>query len=856
MAAEEKKKYSILDELSKCSGYDIALMTTFNFEIGFFERAVLNRLYAKDVKKISVFIDSKELTNALNDFDIEYSGCHIGRKYMVNPIQMNGSFHPKVILLLGEKRARLFVGSANIKTSGYAINNEIFNFIDYSPEHPEYLDVIVNAINFFQDINEKSYKLDNEILKAAKEYIYYHKVPDNNEVYLIHNMENSIMNQVTNLITNDVTRINIAVPYYDRELLALKKIIKAFPNAETKLFIQNEFSTFPVQYNNENQVINCISAFTKFRDNTSSSSGNFYHGKVFLFKTHDKDYVLYGSANCTLSALIKTYNDGGNIECDLFEVGTVGEFDYFFNNMVIDDSKKLLSQPMIYENIEALNFYYKYGEAKGELKLHIGYGKRIDGINVMLGDTELEYDYVNDELVVIISEENREKISEVFELSIVFGDKKEKLRCWTYSTVILSNNRIVHGKRDDLTDFDADSTGDKFIEDRIKVLNADATCFADWQEYMNNQKYINQIKMEQEGDDGEADDYIVDFQIPDEYRYAYKRYRQMEKIRRIFISRFLGKTWLDDNEILGGQTKKSDSKKDSDSFQKSRKATTAEKSFERFIKTKVKGMLNDVYVDVVELEHYLGLVGVIVDIFDKYTKEENVEDIFKWDYVINTEISFLKIIIKKWSEAEIEITGFPEMLICKCFDVIYDNYIYYRGIQDHEERWKYESLNKNFLMLLEKKFSLRTNYIDYITKMKEKQLNSIVLLGFNESCKYIEKLYGYKSYDQLCKFITNRYKDAEIIITGTTFRISFETNKIGDFYRPDVDVLREISNYSMYVSKISSVLISIKNINTIADKIVVVDLKHSISMDYHQWNYTEKRSNGTINRSKSQYYNF
>lgn len=53
---QEEKRYSILDELAKCSGYDIALMTTFNFEIGFFERAVLNRLYAKDVKTISLFV--------------------------------------------------------------------------------------------------------------------------------------------------------------------------------------------------------------------------------------------------------------------------------------------------------------------------------------------------------------------------------------------------------------------------------------------------------------------------------------------------------------------------------------------------------------------------------------------------------------------------------------------------------------------------------------------------------------------------------------------------------------------------------------------------------------------------------
>ena len=73
---QEEKKYSILDELAKCSGYDMALMTTFNFEIGFFERAVLNRLFAKDVKTVSLFVDVKELTNALNEFDIAHSGVN------------------------------------------------------------------------------------------------------------------------------------------------------------------------------------------------------------------------------------------------------------------------------------------------------------------------------------------------------------------------------------------------------------------------------------------------------------------------------------------------------------------------------------------------------------------------------------------------------------------------------------------------------------------------------------------------------------------------------------------------------------------------------------------------------------
>ncbi len=45
---------------------------------------------------------------------------------------------------------------------------------------------------------------------------------------------------------------------------------------------------------------------------------NFYHGKVFRINTENSSYILYGSSNCTLSALAKTYHDGRNIEFNIY----------------------------------------------------------------------------------------------------------------------------------------------------------------------------------------------------------------------------------------------------------------------------------------------------------------------------------------------------------------------------------------------------------------------------------------------------------------------------------------------------------------------------------------------------------
>ena len=48
------------------------LLTTFNFELSFFERSILNKLYDNGTRKVSVFADSKEFIKSLTEsFDVD-----------------------------------------------------------------------------------------------------------------------------------------------------------------------------------------------------------------------------------------------------------------------------------------------------------------------------------------------------------------------------------------------------------------------------------------------------------------------------------------------------------------------------------------------------------------------------------------------------------------------------------------------------------------------------------------------------------------------------------------------------------------------------------------------------------------
>ena len=72
------------------------------------------------------------------------------------------------------------------------------------------------------------------------------------------------------------------------------------------------------------------------------------------FKTENESFILYGSANCTKSALLKS--DNGNTECDVLERGSLNEFDYFFENFEVKELE--LSCDLISNNIYKNNNYF------------------------------------------------------------------------------------------------------------------------------------------------------------------------------------------------------------------------------------------------------------------------------------------------------------------------------------------------------------------------------------------------------------------------------------------------------------------------------------------------------------------
>ena len=770
----------ILDEISNSKGYSIALLTTFNFEISYFERTILNSLYDKNIRNIELFVDADELEKAIS----ESIDNNLNKKYIANPIRINSAFHPKVVLLLGEEKAKLIVASANIKTSGYTLNNEIYNVFEYNKDNTDNISLINDAISFFERLNDMSYYQDTKLFKMIDDLLYRHRKSDNNDIKLIQNLDTSVLDQIKEIITDKVISIDIAVPYFDNELLGYRDLSQVFNCNDINIYLQNGLSTFPVDFNNENSVVNDGNIYTYLKLKNNGKK-NFYHGKVFRINTINSSYILYGSSNCTLSALSKTYHNGGNVECNILEIGQKTDFDYFFDNFEIETFEELTCNILEYEPKEKINFSFKYGIKKEDIKLYLSYRNKIDNLQIRIGEKDLNYEYIDNELIVTIDKSTADELNNIFDINITEKDDQEIIRCWYFDIDTVENYRNAERKTS-FDDIDVDEDMEKYREHMELIVRTLALTKDEYSEQIKLQKMLNKksnLENQEDLDEDEIDDdFIVDKDIPDEYIRKNKDFTNAYIKSRLFSDRFFKGLKLRGNGS-GSQTSSSDKKESNDNPRKKRPATPAEKRFERFIKSRVKGILRDEYVELVDYDHYKNSIGVVLDVINEYKYKEQVEDIFDDRYVIDISLELINKLLEK--ETPNHSDDEKESTIILALILILENHI----INNSEE-------NKDIIKKLNQLFDIRESFEELLKYAVENINANIRTIDYDYYKSYIESLFGYKTKVQLLDIIRNKLdSNAEINTSEDIVYIKFSTLDIGKYFKLDSLIINEIRNH-------------------------------------------------------------
>ena len=809
----------ILSEIEKSRGYEIALITTFNFDISFFERKMLNSLMDNDVKKIELFVDSDQLNKSLqNNRDNT-----MNKKYIVNAIDIRSSFHPKVVLLLGEEQAKLIVSSANITMSGYTLNNEIFKSFKYDKNNERNLNLINDAIDFFVKLNNMAYYKDTSIFDRIKELVYVGRKNDNFDTHLIHSIDDSVIEQLKIIINEKVDSIDVAVPYYDKELLGLGKLKETFECSSVNLYIQNEKSTFPKQYNEQNSIIdfNKINVFSKLRSNDKN---NFYHGKVFRINTANKSYILYGSSNCTLSALDKSYKDNGNIECNILEFGEKEEFNYFFENFKLDSSEELLSNTIEYEIKDNNNFKFTYGLRKEKVELYFSYKNKENIDIVSIDDKELLYEYNNDVLLVCIPDENIGSLQNAFEVVIEFAGKEEKFICWYIDTEAIDYYRNLN-KETSLIDIKITDDLEKYKKHIEIICKSLALTKDEYNEQIRMARLLNHHDNEEEEDKDEDeinDEFVIEQDLPDEYIRKMRDFSTAYLKSKMFSLRFFNGLRLPKN--ISNNTTNESNKEEGERIKHPRIATSAEKRFERFIKNRIKDILNEEYVELVDYEHYKNNIGLILDTINEFKYKENISDIFEDIFVVDSSVQLLKNLLDKDNKEEED----KDTTILLALIIIMENHIINESFE--EISYEIENENRELLKKLNERYDIRESYKDYIDLIIQNLIyhNYVVSNVFVE--KYIRDLFDFKTKDELIDMIAYTFGEGSAIdFNNNELVIKTSTYEIKKYFSFSVDnIVSEILKYSDYykeeINKVSISIINLKDTyESTADPVKEID---------------------------------
>src|SRR5690606_39756761 len=93
--------------------YHSCVITSYSFDILYFEQIVLPRLRKAGILNVNIFVDAAMFQKQLQTYaGKEY--VKVKRDYSITPVHLNGAFHPKMLLAVGKSKGLFAIGSGNI----------------------------------------------------------------------------------------------------------------------------------------------------------------------------------------------------------------------------------------------------------------------------------------------------------------------------------------------------------------------------------------------------------------------------------------------------------------------------------------------------------------------------------------------------------------------------------------------------------------------------------------------------------------------------------------------------------------------------------------------------------------------
>ncbi|MDZ4081616.1 MAG: hypothetical protein U1E10_01650 [Bdellovibrionales bacterium] len=291
------------------------LGTTFTLSLAFFESSVWPRIKTNRLSNFLIISDRIGLSRAYQEAPALKLA---GREYVATAAPTRRTFHPKVWLLIEERRALLLVGSGNLTQAGFMENLELFEAIEMGPEIKcsaklrEDVQEFLKGLRSLWPVQDLSDELPalralDQILKAFADLPSEISESKECKRRLFHSFQGKFTELLPQL--EERQTLSVASPYFggsEKGLVRLKASLKA-----------KRVAVYPAVHRDDGVDLNVMqkNSLEGFEFHRMKVEGDrFAHLKLISATgVQGKDWIFSGSINCTDAAL-----SAENIEAGLW----------------------------------------------------------------------------------------------------------------------------------------------------------------------------------------------------------------------------------------------------------------------------------------------------------------------------------------------------------------------------------------------------------------------------------------------------------------------------------------------------------------------------------------------------------
>jgi len=311
---------SILDVIKR-GGYEASLITTFNATLPFYEEVVLRKLVGAGCRHNVVLMDRSQC--AISWASEATRPRLAGHAYTLLPIGAPGAFHPKLCILVGPKKASILIGSHNLTLSGFGYNREVTNWIEVAgPKDAEGGTLLAEAWRMAsQWVEMERGRSADELLEAALALSNFvspliaNAGVSTNEYALSQEPDGKpLIDQLSEKITPNVTRIGVIGAFFDKELALINEIAKRWPSAELVVGIDPDSVQLPAV------PVAGVARYVDARQLWPNNQGYLHAKAIYFVSGDDSNAFVSGSANPSRPAWMGTPSSC-NVEAVLLRIG-------------------------------------------------------------------------------------------------------------------------------------------------------------------------------------------------------------------------------------------------------------------------------------------------------------------------------------------------------------------------------------------------------------------------------------------------------------------------------------------------------------------------------------------------------